>query len=145
MTQQMLTSLSLDPLSFLNPTCTSGSSQFTYCWSLAWTILSISVLACEKRVIVQEFEYSLTLLFFGIGLITDIFQSCGLCWAFQISWHIECNTLIASSFRIWSISAGIPSPPLCLFIVMLLKAHLTSHFLMSALGEWSHHHSYLGH
>ena len=28
-------------------TWTSGSSQFTYCWSLAWRILSITLLACE--------------------------------------------------------------------------------------------------
>ena len=32
--------------SFLNPAWTSGSSQFTYCWSLAWRILSITLLAC---------------------------------------------------------------------------------------------------
>ena len=33
----------------------------------------------------------------------------------------------ASSFRIWNTSTGISSPPLALFIVMLPKAHLTSH------------------
>ena len=33
-------------LSFLKPAWTSGSSQFRYCWSLAWRILSISLLAC---------------------------------------------------------------------------------------------------
>ena len=32
-------------LPFLNPPWTSGSSQFTYCWSLAWRILSITLLA----------------------------------------------------------------------------------------------------
>ena len=40
-------------LPFLNPTWTSGSSQFTYCWSLAWRILSINLLACEMSAIVQ--------------------------------------------------------------------------------------------
>ena len=44
--------------------------------------------------------------FFGIaflwnGMKTDLFQSCGHCWVFQIFWHIECSTLTASSFRIW--------------------------------------------
>ena len=34
-------------------------------------------------------------------------------------------------FRIWNSTTGIPSPPLALFIVMLPKAHLTSHFRMS--------------
>ena len=36
MIQQMLAIWSLVPLHFLNPVWTSGSSQFTYCWSLAW-------------------------------------------------------------------------------------------------------------
>ena len=58
---------------------------------------------------------------------TDHFQSCGHCWVFQICWHIECSTFPASSFRIWNSSTGIPSPPLALFVLMLSKAHLTSH------------------
>ena len=61
----------------------------------------------------------------------DLFQSCDHCWVFQICWHIECRTFIASSFRIWNSSTGIPSPPLALFIVMLPTAHLTSHSRMS--------------
>jgi len=61
---------------------------------------------------------------------TDLFQSCGHCWVFQICWHIECNTFTASSFRIWSRPTGIPSPPLALFVVMLSKAYLTSHSRM---------------
>ena len=62
---------------------------------------------------------------------TDLFQSYGHCWVFQICWHIECSTLTASSLRIWDSPAGIPSPPLALFVVMLPKAHLTSHSKMS--------------
>ena len=62
---------------------------------------------------------------------TDLFQSCGHCWVFQICWHIECSTFTASSFRIWNSSTGILSPLLALFIVMLSKAHLTSHSRMS--------------
>ena len=42
---------------------------------------------------------------------TDLLQSCGHCWVFQICWHIECSTFMASSFRIWNSSTGIPSPP----------------------------------
>ena len=61
-----------------------------------------------------------------------LFQSCGHCWVFPNWWHIECSTFTASSFRIWNSSTGIPSPPLALFIVMLSKAHLTSHSKMSA-------------
>ena len=66
---------------------------------------------------------------------TDVFQSCGHCWVFQICWHIECSNFTASSFRIWNSSTEIPSPPLALFIVMLPKAHLTSHTRMSG-SRW---------
>ena len=66
---------------------------------------------------------------------TDLFQSCGPWWVFQICWHIECITFTASSFRIWNSSTGIPSPPLALFVVMLSKAHLTSHSKMSG-SRW---------
>ena len=59
-----------------------------------------------------------------------LFQSCGHCCVFQIRWHIECSTFPASSFRIWNSSTGIPSLPLALFVVMLSKAHLTSHSRM---------------
>ena len=66
---------------------------------------------------------------------TDLFQSYSHCWVFQISWHVECRTFTASSFRIWNSSVGIPSPPLVLFVVMLPKAHLTSHSGMSG-SRW---------
>ena len=74
--------------------------------------------------------------FFGITLLWDWnenwpFQSCGHCWVFHICWHIECSTFTASSYRIWNREIGIPSPPLALFVVMLPKAHLTSHSWMS--------------
>ena len=97
--------------------------------------LSITLLACEMSAIVQSFEHSLALLFFGIGMKTDLFQSYGHWWVFQICWHTECSTFTASSFRIYNSSAGIPSPPLALFIVMLPKAHLTSHSRMSG-SRW---------
>ena len=61
---------------------------------------------------------------------TDLFQSCDHCCVFQIFWHIECSTFTASSFRIWNSSTGIPLPLLALFIMMLPKAHLTSHSRM---------------
>ena len=47
MTQQMLAIWSLVPLPFLNPACTSESSRFTYCESLTWRILNLTLLACE--------------------------------------------------------------------------------------------------
>ena len=78
---------------------------------------------------------------------TDLFQSCGHSWLFQICWHIECSTFTTSSFTIWYSSTGISSPPVALFIVMLPKAHLTLHSRMSGsrwvitpswlFGSWS--------
>ena len=123
----MLVIWSLVPLPFLNPAWTSGSSLFVYCWSLAWRILSITLLVCEMRAIVRYIEHTLALPFFE----TDLFQSCGHCWVFQICWHIEYSNFTASSFRIWNSSTGILSPSLALFLVMLPQAHLTSHSRMS--------------
>ena len=131
MIQQMLAIWSLVPLPFLNPAWTCGSSRFIYCWSLAWRSLSITLLACEMSAIVQSFEHSLALPFSGIGTKTDLFQSCGHCWVFQICWHTECSTLTASSFRIWNSTTGIPFLPLALFTVV---AQLTLHSRMSGFG-----------
>ena len=79
----MLTIWSLVPLPFLNPAWTYGSIWFMYCWSLAWRILSSTLLACEMSAISWYFEHSLALPFFGIGMKTDLFQSCDHCWIFQ--------------------------------------------------------------
>ena len=38
---------------FSNPAWTPESSQFMYCWSLTWRILSITLLACEMSAIMQ--------------------------------------------------------------------------------------------
>ena len=65
-------------------------------------------------------------------------------WPFQVLWLLLCDPhlleyweqyITASSFQIWNSSAGIPSPPLALFIVMLPKVHLTSHSRMSG-SRW---------
>ena len=45
------------------------------------------------------------------------------------------STSTASSLGLWNNSAGTPSPPLSLFILMLPKAHLTSHYRMSG-SKW---------
>ena len=125
----MLAIWSLVPLPFLNPTWTSRPSWFTYCWSLTWRILSITCASMWDECIVLSFEHSVSLPSFGIGKKTDLFQSCGHCWVFQICWHIECSAFTASSFRIWNTSTGIPSPPLALFEVML-------HDNLSAVATW---------
>ena len=122
---------SLVPLPFLNPVWTPGSIWFMYCWSQEWRILSITLLACEMRAIMSYFNILWHCPSLGLEWKLKTFQSCGHCRVFQICWHIECSTFTASSFRIWNTSAGIPSPLLALFVVILPKAHLTLHSRMS--------------
>ena len=138
MIQRMLAIWSLVHLPFLNPPWMSESSQFMYYWSLAWSILNITWLACEmSKTVWNECNCAVVwtfsgIAFFEIGMKTDIFQSCGHWWVFQICCYIECSTLKASSFRILNSLSGIPSLPLGgLFVVMFPKAHLTSHSRMS--------------
>ena len=125
----------------------SGSSAFSKT-SLNIRKLTVHILLKPG---LENFEHYLTSMwdkcncvvvwaFFGIAFLWDWnenwpFQSCGHFWAFQICWHIECRTFTASSSRIWNSSTGIPSPPLALFVVMLSKAHLTSHSRMSG-SRW---------
>ena len=143
MIKWMLAIWSLVPLPFLNPARTSGNSLFTYCWSLAWRTLSITLLHVKW----VQLCGNLNILWHcsSLGLEWKLTSSCPVATAefSKFCWNIECSTSTASSFRIWNSSAGIPSPPLALFILMLPKAHLTSHLGCLALGEWSHHHSYL--
>ena len=72
MIQWMLAIWSLLPLPFLKLAWTSGSSQFMYCWSLAWRILSITLLACEMSAIVQ---YSFANLGASAGGVGDRWNS----------------------------------------------------------------------
>ena len=129
----MLTIWSLVPLPFLNPVWTSGISQFMYCWSLTWRILSITLLACEMSTIVWQFEHSLALPFFGVGMKTDLFQSCGL--EFSIFAGILSAALSQHHFLGFKVAQLDSSPPLALFVVMLPKAHLTLHSRMSG-SRW---------
>ena len=140
MIQWMLAIWSLVPLPLRNPACIFGSSWFTYCWSIAWRILSISLVAHKMSPIVKYFEHSLALPFFGMK--TDLYQSYsnrtnspGHCQVFQICWYIEYSTLIASSFRILNSSARILSSLLALLVVMLPKAYLTLHLWISG-SRW---------
>ena len=102
----------------------TAEASFGEFWALLWQ--------GEMRAIVQYLEHSLAL---RTGVKTDLFQFYGHRWVFQICWHIKCITFTASSFIIWNSTAGILPPPLALFIVMLPKAHLTSHSRMSG-SRW---------
>ena len=122
-------------------------NKHTYFWLAKNVLIVIVPILMNKDVFVPSYgklkftvqpniliKY-MWLLFNGTGMKTDLFQSCGHCWDFQICWDIECSTFTASSFKIWNSSTRIPSHPLALFLVMLSKAHLTSHSRMSG-SRW---------
>ena len=74
--------------------------------------------------------------FFGIAFLWDWNEN----WPLPVLWPLlSFPTLLAywvqhfHSIRIWNSSTGIPSPPLALFVVMLPKAHLTSHSRMEVM------------
>ena len=88
----------------------------------------------------NEGNFTVVWTFFGIAFFkdwneTDPFQSCGHCWVFQISCHVEWSTL---TYWILSRSPGISSPPVTLFVAMFPKANLTSTPGYVALGEGPH-------
>ena len=128
----------------------SGSSAFSkhslniwkfsvhswYCWSLAWRILSMTLLSCEMSALCGSLSVVWALPFFGIRMKTDPFQSCGHFWVFQICWYIEYSTFTPLLFRIWNSSAEILSPPLALFIVMLISIVIWT-LVSSAFLGWS--------
>ena len=125
----------------------SASSAFSkpslYIWKFSVHVL--------LKPFLQNFEYyfasvwgecncAVVWTFFGIAFLWDwnehwLFQSCCHFWVFQICWPIDCSTLTGSSFRIWNSSAGVLSPPLALFILMLPKAYLTLDSRMSG-SSW---------
>ena len=110
------------------------SKSISYIWKLpVQVLLKPSLKDFEHNLASMWNECNCTVIrtFFGIGMKIDLFQSYGHCWVFQICWHIEYNTLTVSSFRNRNSLAGILSFPLALFVVMLSKAHLTSHSRMS--------------
>ena len=56
----MLVISSLLSLPFLNPAGTPGRSRLAYCWSLAWRMLSVTLLTCEVSAVYS----SLTILWY---------------------------------------------------------------------------------
>ena len=87
----------------------SGSFAFSksslYIWKFLVHVLlkpSLKDFEYDLASIWNEYNRILVWTFFGIAFLwnwnkTDLFQSCGLCWVFQICWYIECTTLTASS------------------------------------------------
>ena len=73
----MLAIWSQAPLPFLNPAWTFQSSWFTNCWSLAWRILSITLLA-------SMWDCAVVWAFFGISFLWDWNEN----WPFPVLWPL---------------------------------------------------------
>ena len=86
MIQSMLAIWSLVLLPFLNSAWTSGSSRFTYFWSLAWRILSITLLVCA---VLSHFSHV---------------------WLFATLWTIACQTFLSMGFSRQEYWSGLPFP-----------------------------------
>ena len=133
MIEWMLAIWSLVPLPFINPAWTSGSSWFTYYWSLAWRILSVTLLVFKMSTIVWLVEHSLALPFFGIGKKTDLFSPVATAEFSKFAGILSAALL--QHHLLGLKIAGIPSPPLALFEVMFPKVHWTSNSSMSG-SRW---------
>ena len=150
MIQRMLAIWSLVPLPFLKPAWTSevqvhvllkpSLENFEHYFTSMWDECNFAVvLGILCHCLSLGLEWKLT---FSRPVATAEFSK----FAGILSAALNMCTLSASSFRIWNSSAGILSPLLALFIVMLPKVHLTSHSRMSGSSHlWSHHHGYPGH
>ena len=133
MIQRMLAIWSLVPHPFLNPACTFGSSQFTYCWSLVkWGQLygSLNIL---WHCLSLGLEWKLT---FSSPVATAEFSKFA---------GILSAALYSILFWNFNSSVGIPSPALALIIASFLRPTWLHTPGCLALGEWPHHHDYLGH
>ena len=86
MIQRMLAIWSLVYLCFLNPAWISGSSRFTYFWSLAWRILSITLLVCA---VLSHFSH--------VRLFVTL-------------WTIACQAFLSMGFSRQEYWSGFPFP-----------------------------------
>ena len=113
-------------LPFLNPTWTSGSSWFTYCWSLAWRILIIILLACEMSAIRYLQSVSSVQLLSHVWLFATLWTA-----AHQASLSI---TNSRSSLKLMSIELVMPSHYLIICRPLLLLPLIPSQH--QSLFQW---------
>ena len=121
------------------------SKSSLYIWNFSvQVLLKPSLKDFEHYLTSIQNEYNCVVIwtFFGLVFLWDWNEK----WPFPVLWPLlsfpsfpsHCSTLTASSFRIWNSSAGIPSPPLALLIVMPHKSQMTSHSRMSR-SRWVIH------
>ena len=85
----------------------------------------------------DEYNCVIVQTFLGIDFLWDWDEN----WPFPVLWPLPSFPNLLAYWvqrihsRIWNSSSRIPSPPLVLFVLMLPKAHLTSHSRMSG-SSW---------
>ena len=119
MIQQILVIWSLVPLPFLNIACLSGCSQFKYCQSLSWRILSITLLAWAAAA-AKSLQSCLTLCDSTDGsppgsAVPGIFQARTLEWVaipFSNTWKWKVKVKSLSHVQLfvtpWTIAYQVP-------------------------------------
>ena len=118
MIQQMLAIWSLVPPLFLNPAWTFGSSQFTYYWSLAWRILSITLLVLRW----MQLSSSLSILWHFLSL--------------GLEWKLTFSSSVTFNFNFWYIkdlNIKIITLIFCLLVEIFLNDSKLGKKLMVAL------------
>ena len=122
-------------------TLTSGSSAFSKSSLNIWNFMVHVLLKPDLK----NFEHCFASVWMELCDILDILWHC---LSLRLEWKLTFSSpvataefsrfagifSVASSFRIWNSSAGIASPPLVLFVVMLPKTHLTLDSRMSGIG-----------
>ena len=103
------------------------SKSSLYIWKFLFHILlspSLKDFEHYPALIWNECSCTVVWAYFGVAFLWDWNENWPfpVPWpllSFHIYWHIECSTSTASSFRTLNTWAGIPPPPLALFVVML--------------------------
>jgi len=134
MIQRKVAIWSLVPLPFLNPA--EHLEVHSSCIAKAWLGEFWALL--YQRVRWVQLCGSLSILWHCLSLRLEwkrTFSSPVATAEFSRFAGILSEALSQHHLRIWNSSTGIPSPPLALFVVMLSKAHLTSHSRMS-VSRW---------
>ena len=120
---------SLVPLPLQNLAGSSASSQFTYCWSLAWEFWAL-LCWCVRWV---QLCISLNILWHCLSLELEwkLTFSSSVATAEFCRFAGILSAAVAQHHLLRFVIAGIPSLPLAVFVVMFPKTHLTLHSRMS--------------
>ena len=118
--------LAIWSLPFLNPACTSGSSQFTYCWSLP----SLKDFEHNLARMWNEHNCMVVWIFFGIALLWEWNES----WPFPVSWPLlsfpKWKKVLLSHVQLFVTTCTVPTRLLCPWDSPVKNTGVGCHFLL---------------